>query len=738
MLFGIRLWISTVLTSYIDKTLISLNESLKIFFQEVWQLGVQLANMATITFLRIFYKPGYQSYLEQRHRIKKRNKSTSSSSSSLYKKTRSSPLHQSHLSQLYIQQRQQQQQQLQQYQHQQQQHYQQFQQQQQQGQQQQGQQQQQGNTKTPTPFVQLLNDPDGGSPTMSPSTSSYAISNDAAMSPQSSLSGLSGSGSGSSSSNNNSVFRKTLSSSLRPSSSSSKRNTMEPITPRPRSGKKKKRQYYVNRDLVHHHEQITTGFLEDLRTNILLFSDRFFHYLRVKISNTLNALASFSIRSFIFFLITFPLYLPYYIFKVITFPFTMCNSVINMLVNRWKRVRDIPNRLFSDKELDVRSVKEIVEQAGYPYEQYHVTTEDGYILLLERIPNKQSKHILYLQHGVFDNSFAWVATGPTQSLAFAAHDQGYDVFLGNLRGNGERLHTEHNISAKQYWDFSVNEHAFKDIPSFIQVIRQVKIKELATQNNDVVSANDINISAVAHSMGAACILMYIVFMGILKKSHHLSRVILLSPAGVHEKAPKIVDFLGPLINLWVSIFPVYVFKFPSDTIRVITAKIYHDLMSNTPTKDLMVYLVSRFLLGGEMKNHPLEKIHNLAYNTFSGTSVKTYRHFFQIRKAKKFQAFDYGKQKNMELYGTPYPLNFLDHYDVINIPVHFIMGLNDNLIEPHNIIKHYSTLKKFHPEFAFLKASKSGHIEFTLGLDDQILNYILNILDASKTDQAAI
>ncbi len=90
-------------------------------------------------------------------------------------------------------------------------------------------------------------------------------------------------------------------------------------------------------------------------------------------------------------------------------------------------------------EIDVRRVKEIIEDAGYPYEQYQVVTEDGYILLLERIPNRTSKHVLYLQHGVslhlrlfsyfydsiyiFDSAFAWIATG-TGALAFRSHDQG--------------------------------------------------------------------------------------------------------------------------------------------------------------------------------------------------------------------------------------------------------------------------------------------------------------------------
>eukprot|EP00494_Astrolonche_serrata_P010481 UN10548 len=60
----------------------------------------------------------------------------------------------------------------------------------------------------------------------------------------------------------------------------------------------------------------------------------------------------------------------------------------------------------------------------------------GYILRLERIPNPGSKKVLFMQHGFMDSSFTWVANGADGSLAFRAHDAGYDVFLGNFRGSG--------------------------------------------------------------------------------------------------------------------------------------------------------------------------------------------------------------------------------------------------------------------------------------------------------------
>ncbi|KAN0027317.1 hypothetical protein ACTFIU_010007 [Dictyostelium citrinum] len=722
MLFGLRVWVAKKITTIFDTTLISANVTFKTFFEELWQLTVQLANIVIVAVLGLFYKQGYQSYWEQKNRIKKKSSK---------KQTR----------------------------------------------------------RKPSPFLQLLNEQneiDGYNTTSTTNTTTTTTTT---------TNTSSGASSPTSSPNlSSSSYRRSTSPLLK--YNSLKKSPSLEQTPKynfnnnscnssghincnygSHTSKKSKQKFkkvnsFTRQDLVHQHEQITTGFLEDIRTNLLLFFDASFGWLRSTISSILAKISGFSIRSFFYFISTFPFYLPYYIFYTISTPFILFNKV-REFIKSIGEVKKLSNKIISGQELDIRTVKEIIEQSGYPYEKIHVTTDDGYILELERIPNKKSNNVLYLQHGIFDNSFAWIATGPAQSLAFAAYDQGYDVFLGNLRGNGDRLHQNSKISSKEYWNFSMNEHAFLDIPTFIQNIRKIKSKELfglnnintkinllnpisyassSNVNNDNNNHNDsnnndnnnnnneehhpvdnINISAIAHSMGAAVLLMYIVRCRMLNKPHYISKAIVLSPAGYHKKAPKIVDILAPLINIWLYLYPIHVFRFPNESIKVIIAKIYHDAMSNLPTKNLLVYLVSRYLLGGDTRNHPLTTIHNLAYNTFNGTSVLIYRHFWQIRRSKKFEAFDYGPKKNLELYGSNEPLNFLNHYNLIDIPIHFVMGLKDNLIDPVNIIKHYVTLKRYHPELAFLKASKNGHIEFTLGLDDQIRSYCLNVLEITPS-----
>jgi hypothetical protein len=84
--------------------------------------------------------------------------------------------------------------------------------------------------------------------------------------------------------------------------------------------------------------------------------------------------------------------------------------------------------------------------------------DDGYILTLERLARPESNRAVYFQHGVVDTSYAWIAKGPTGSVAMRAFDQGYDVYLGNFRGAADQAHLDENISPKDYWNYTVNQH----------------------------------------------------------------------------------------------------------------------------------------------------------------------------------------------------------------------------------------------------------------------------------------
>lgn len=101
---------------------------------------------------------------------------------------------------------------------------------------------------------------------------------------------------------------------------------------------------------------------------------------------------------------------------------------------------------------------------------------------MHRIPtspksaNITSRRAVFLMHGLLDSSACWVLLGPNISLAYLLADSGYDVWMGNARGNRySRNHVRWNPSGnrsnrRQFWSFSWDEIGRIDVPTMIDYI----------------------------------------------------------------------------------------------------------------------------------------------------------------------------------------------------------------------------------------------------------------------------
>ncbi|XP_023318335.1 lipase 3-like [Trichogramma pretiosum] len=129
--------------------------------------------------------------------------------------------------------------------------------------------------------------------------------------------------------------------------------------------------------------------------------------------------------------------------------------------------------------IDVTSVfNEVIgnNSVNYSIETHSIETDDGYIVTMHRIINKVSitkkKGIpVLLQHSYLSSSMDWLISGPKRALGFLLADAGYDVWLGNFRGNKYSPgHIYYNHSNSEYWNFSFHEMGMFDIPSMIDYI----------------------------------------------------------------------------------------------------------------------------------------------------------------------------------------------------------------------------------------------------------------------------
>ncbi|XP_006375544.1 triacylglycerol lipase 2 isoform X3 [Populus trichocarpa] len=120
--------------------------------------------------------------------------------------------------------------------------------------------------------------------------------------------------------------------------------------------------------------------------------------------------------------------------------------------------------------------KSVVEPLGYACQEHTVTTKDGYILSLQRMPSGLSgqaadKPPVLLQHGLIVDGVTWLMSLPDESLAFILADNGYDVWISNGRGTRfSRGHTSLDPYDSAYWDWTWDELAAYDLPATFQYV----------------------------------------------------------------------------------------------------------------------------------------------------------------------------------------------------------------------------------------------------------------------------
>ncbi|XP_069956943.1 lipase 3 [Cherax quadricarinatus] len=130
---------------------------------------------------------------------------------------------------------------------------------------------------------------------------------------------------------------------------------------------------------------------------------------------------------------------------------------------------------------------QLIKSNGYPVESHQVTTEDGYILELHRIPcsgkegaaaeganRYKLRPVAFLHHCLLCSSSDFIMNTPDKALGYVLADAGYDVWMTNARGNTySRKHLTLSPQHKHFWQFSWTEMAKYDVPAAIDYILNV-------------------------------------------------------------------------------------------------------------------------------------------------------------------------------------------------------------------------------------------------------------------------
>lgn len=370
---------------------------------------------------------------------------------------------------------------------------------------------------------------------------------------------------------------------------------------------------------------------------------------------------------------------------------------------------------------------QLIALHGYVSESHTIVTEDGYILTVHRIPysrNSTTRNIprktVLLHHGLLGSSADWIIPGPEKGLAYILSDAGYDVWLANVRGNTySRAHTTLNADTFAFWNFTFHEVSQYDLPAVVDYIMDIK-------------GWDVKINYVGHSMGTT-----ILFAMLSTKTHYnkvLRAGFALAPVAFMTDIKSPIRLLAKYsdnLEYLLKILGANEFLPQNSVLRWLSK---HACEINHYEEAICEN--SLFVLcGHDAKQFNRSLLPIILSHVPAGASTKTLVHYAQeIKKAGRFQQFDYGPEGNLREYGTDLPPEYPLHK--ITLPIALFGAENDWLASDTDVTNLYVQLANPIDHY-IVPLKEFNHIDFLWAIDARklVFDKLLQLMEegVSKT-----
>lgn len=367
-------------------------------------------------------------------------------------------------------------------------------------------------------------------------------------------------------------------------------------------------------------------------------------------------------------------------------------------------------RLMKYAEEDARrNTTELIRSKGYPCEEYDVVTEDGFILGVQRIPHGlksgsvySQRPVVFLQHGLVDASSTWVINSAAESLGFLLADAGFDVWLGNVRGNTySKRHIKYHVDDHRFWAWSWDQMAKYDIPAMLKFA-------LATSGQP-------DLFYIGHSQGT--ILSFACFSRDPQLAKKVKAFVALAPVlnlGHIQGFARILAELTPDLNVLFKLFGVDEFLPSNAVIRFLAETVCRGSVSRYVCLN-MVFL----LTGCDIQQMNASRLPVYVSHAPAGSSVQNLVHFAQLVKSNKFQMYDFGSEElNRKHYNQSYPPVY--NISAFNVPTYVYSGEHDFLSTPQDV---KALLLQVHSVKAHRQIPKWNHLDFVWGMEANELLY---------------
>ncbi|EEF50924.1 triacylglycerol lipase 2 precursor [Ricinus communis] len=349
---------------------------------------------------------------------------------------------------------------------------------------------------------------------------------------------------------------------------------------------------------------------------------------------------------------------------------------------------------------------------GYKCQEIEVTTKDGYILSLQRIPEGRAggggntkRQPVIIQHGVLVDGMTWLLNSPEQDLPLILADKGFDVWIANTRGTRFcRRHTSLQPDDPEFWNWSWDELVAFDLPAvfdYVYAHTGQQIHYVGHSLGTLIALASFSEGLLVDKVKSAALLSPIAYLshmntalGVIAAKAFVGEVTTLF--GLAEFNPK-----GEQVGLFLQALCAY----PGvDCYDLLTAVTGHNCCLNASTVDL-------FLM-----NEP------------QSTSTKNMVHLGQTVRDGVLEKYNYGNPEyNMMHYGEATP----PIYNLSNIPrslpIFMSYGGQDALSDVRDVQQLLDSFKYHDVDKLTVQYIKDyGHADFIMGVNakDIVFNQV--------------